>query len=71
MTEQPSPAQRLLLNVDEVAELLSIGRSTLYPFLLSGALRSVKVGRRRLIPTDAIPEFVSWLQSGAEAGRSP
>jgi excisionase family DNA binding protein len=63
--EQRTPARKLLLEVHEVAEQLSIGRSKLYSYLLSGQLRSVKVGRRRLIPPEAVHEFVDWLQREA------
>jgi excisionase family DNA binding protein len=66
--EQRNPAGKLLLQVDEVADQLSIGRSKLYTFILSGQLRSVKVGRRRLIPPEAVRDFVDWLQQDADAG---
>ena len=39
--------------------LLSIGRSALYGELAAGRLRSVKVGRRRLVPSGAIAEYVA------------
>ncbi|MBA3852233.1 MAG: excisionase family DNA-binding protein [Chloroflexi bacterium] len=48
-----------LLSVDEAAKLLGIGRSALYGELAAGRLRSVKVGRRRLVPSGAIAEYVS------------
>ena len=62
MAEQTSPA-KLLLKVEDVAEMLNFGRSKLYTYILSGELRSVKVGRRRLIPPDAVHEFVQMLES--------
>jgi excisionase family DNA binding protein len=40
------------------AAMGGIGRSALYGLLSSGDLRSVKVGRRRLIPSAAIREYV-------------
>jgi len=49
-----------LLSVDEAARHLGIGRSALYSELAAGRLRSLKVGRRRLIPSSALAEFVSW-----------
>ncbi len=48
-----------LLSVAEAARLLSIGRSALYGELAAGRLRSMKVGRRRLVPSGAIAEYVS------------
>ncbi len=47
-----------LLSVDEAARHLGIGRSALYGELAAGRLRSLKVGRRRLVPSGALAEFV-------------
>ena len=68
MTEQLHPPAKLLLTVETVAEMLNVGRSKLYQYLLSGELRSVKVGRRRLIPPDAVHEFVAKLQQESRPG---
>lgn len=43
-------------------ERLGIGRSKTYEVLGSGQLRSVKVGRRRLVPESAIVEFIQNLE---------
>jgi excisionase family DNA binding protein len=48
-----------LLSVPEVAVALGIGRSLLYGLLLDGQIRSIKVGRARRIPPEAIEEFVA------------
>ena len=48
-----------LLSVDEAARQLGIGRSALYGELAAGRLRSLKVGRRRLVPSGALAEFVA------------
>lgn len=47
-----------LLSIDEAARALAIGRTALYGEISAGRLRSVKVGRRRLVPSSAIAEFV-------------
>jgi excisionase family DNA binding protein len=47
-----------LLSIDEAAATLGLGRSLLYAEIAAGRIRSVKVGRRRLIPAGAIAEFV-------------
>lgn len=52
-----------LLSIDDVAGLLGIGRSAVYGELGAGRLRSIKVGRRRLVPGQAIAEFVAAAQS--------
>lgn len=51
----PATAEHLL-SVDQAAARLGIGRSALYAEIASGRLRSVKVGRRRLVPASAIAE---------------
>lgn len=48
-----------LLSVDEAAAALGIGRSRLYDEIASGRCRSIKVGRRRLIPSGAISAYVA------------
>lgn len=53
------------LRVEEVAGLLNIGRSTAYDLIRSGRLRSVKIGRRRLVPRDAVEDLLMSLQEAA------
>ena len=50
-----------LLSVIETARELGISRSLAYELLASGALRSAKIGRRRLIPHEAVEEFIAGL----------
>ena len=52
---------RLLLRVDEAGRQLNLGRTVMYELIRSGRLRSVKVGKLRLIPTSALVEFVDQL----------
>lgn len=52
---------RALLPVDEAARRLGIGRTTVFGLIRTGELRSVSVGRRRLVPADAIEAFVAKL----------
>jgi excisionase family DNA binding protein len=60
-------AARELYRVVEVMALLSLSRSVLYEELRSGRLRSVHVGRTRLIPATAITEYVALLEREADA----
>lgn len=62
----PSPSPEALLPVAEAARRLGIGRTTTFELIRSGQLRSVTVGRRRLVPSDAIGEFVSALGRSAK-----
>jgi len=47
-----------LLSVLEAATMLGLGRSALYGELQGGRLRSVKVGRRRLVPAAAVAAYI-------------
>jgi excisionase family DNA binding protein len=51
------PDVERLLSIAEAAETLGISRTALYSAIESGRLRSVKVGRRRLIPASALAEL--------------
>ena len=48
-----------LLSVDEAAASLGLGRSRLYSEITAGRLRTVTVGRRRLVPSAAVSEFIA------------
>jgi len=47
-----------LISVNEAARLLQLSRTKLYEELTSGRLRSLRSGKRRLIPRTAID---SWI----------
>jgi len=47
-----------LLSIAEAGQALGVGRSLLYNELSAGRLRSVKVGKRRLVPANAVREYV-------------
>jgi excisionase family DNA binding protein len=60
----------LLFSVTDAARLLGLGRSKLYELLSAGEVRTVKVGRRRLVPADALAEYVARLTAdGGEVER--
>jgi excisionase family DNA binding protein len=61
---------RELYRVGEAMALLSLSRSVLYEELRCGRLRSVHVGRTRLIPAAAIAEYVALLEREAGALRA-
>lgn len=52
---------RVLLTVEQAAEQLSLGRTTIYDLLKTGQLDSVHVGRLRRIPATALNEFTDQL----------
>jgi excisionase family DNA binding protein len=49
-------------SVEEAAKALRLSRETLYELIRSQRLRSIKVGRRRLVPLSALTEFVDGRQ---------
>jgi excisionase family DNA binding protein len=48
-----------LLTVQEALDFTKLGRTDLYARMNSGELRSVKIGRRRLIPKRALIDLIS------------
>ncbi|SQD97084.1 putative excisionase (fragment) [Parafrankia sp. Ea1.12] len=49
----PANPTKVLLTVEEAAEQLTIGRTTLYGLIRTGAITSVRIGKlRRLRPAD-------------------
>jgi excisionase family DNA binding protein len=63
------PGSKALYRVPEAMRLLSLSRSVIYNQIRSGRLRSVKESSTRLIPAEAIDEYVALLKAEAEAGR--
>ena len=55
----------VLWKVPEAMGLLNIRRSVIYEQIRSGRLRTVKVGRTRLVPDAAIGEYVTLLEAEA------
>ncbi len=56
----PDPgAPERLLAIPQAAEALGIGRSALYGLIGRGELRTLKVGRRRLVPAGALAAFLA------------
>lgn len=49
---------RRLIDLEDAARRLSVGRSTIYDLIGSGRLRSMKLGRRRLVDADSIDELI-------------
>ncbi|UGQ58976.1 helix-turn-helix domain-containing protein [Rhodococcus pyridinivorans] len=65
MTEELPAAVARLHRIDAACGRLGIGRSKLYELMDAGEIRSVKIGRNRLVPESAITEFIQRLESGA------
>lgn len=65
LTAHISDDTRLLLDLDTVAARLSVGRTLVAKYVYSGQLESCTVGRRRLVPADALVAFVDELRQDA------
>ncbi len=49
----------LLLCVEDLIPLLSIGRNTAYCLVRTGQIRSIRIGRKYRIPREAVTEYIS------------
>ena len=56
-----STASHTLLSVEAAAAQLSIGRTTMYGLLKTGEVGSVRIGRLRRIPTEALTAYTNRL----------
>jgi excisionase family DNA binding protein len=55
--------------VESVMERLHVGRSMVFELIATNKLRSVKVGRRRLVSESALCEFIERLD-GTHGGAA-
>ena len=53
--------KKLLLTPEETAQTLGVGRPKVHELLRSGRLRSVKIGKSRRVPVDAVEAFIAEL----------
>jgi excisionase family DNA binding protein len=60
---------KVLLTINEAATYLSLGRSHFYRQVMTGSIKSVRIGRSRRIPVYAIAEYVAGLGSEADNER--
>jgi excisionase family DNA binding protein len=65
---------KLLISVEEAAELLGVGRSTVYDLMRTKTMPSVRIGRCRRIPLDGLRAYLADLESQGwleDAGPRP
>ncbi|MFD9815038.1 helix-turn-helix domain-containing protein [Streptomyces sp. NPDC059080] len=58
--------QPRLYRVEDAARLCGLGRSMAYEEIRLGRLRTVRVGRRRLIPLQYIDDYVALLMQESD-----
>ncbi len=51
----------------ETGAALGVGRTKVYELIGAGELRTVKIGRRRLVPVSSVLELVERLQRQASS----
>jgi len=61
--EAPAPAQ--LLGIEDTGKALGVGRTSVYALLTTGQLRSIKIGRRTLVPATEVAAYIDRAMSAA------
>lgn len=60
-----APLERLALSAQEAADLLGIGRSSLFKLVREGQLRGVKLGKRRVFTRTELEGLLERLSRKA------
>ncbi|WP_037081007.1 excisionase family DNA-binding protein [Pseudonocardia spinosispora] len=63
----PTTRPRVMHTVESAAQLLSISRTRVYELIKNGEIFSVRIGRLRRIPDDALRDFVRALTADQQA----
>ena len=79
--EQATGQRGLLLRIDDAAQLLAIGRTTLYQLIAAGEIELVHIGRCARVPFSELERYVARRRDDratvrpsnktARAGREP
>jgi excisionase family DNA binding protein len=65
-TPSEAPVSDQLNNIGNTQEKLGgLGRTRVFDLIRTGQLKSVKIGRRRLVPDSAIAEYIESLKATA------
>lgn len=56
---QAADTTAVALTVEEAARRLGIGRTTMYALIASGQVQSVRIGRLRRIPAEALAAYLA------------
>lgn len=65
--QQSYPAPRLL-TINETARLMHLSRSSVYRLILSGALRSLKIGNLRRVRPEYIDAYLDQAEQEQQGG---
>ena len=70
MSDSGSAAERLLYSVEEAAGLLGVGRTFMFYLVATGEIESLKIGKLRKIPRDAIDSYIQRLRCAQANGTN-
>jgi excisionase family DNA binding protein len=62
------PAADRLLTIQEAADRLRISRWSVYNLIRANELRTVRIGRRRLVTPAALADYIKMLEGGVVSG---
>jgi excisionase family DNA binding protein len=62
--------ERLTLSVEEAAEVLGIGRTLAYEAVRRGDIPTVRIGRRHLVPREALDQLLGSVTTNGERSRA-
>ena len=66
---ETSRPNRMAHSMDDAARLLGVSRRQVYRLLAAGRLRTVTLGRRRVVPQAALEELLGTTPASAEETR--
>jgi excisionase family DNA binding protein len=66
MPAELAELEKRLFSVENVMQMCNLGRTKVYEEMDSGRLRSVKIGRRRLVSAAALDEFIAQLEAAGK-----
>ncbi len=61
---------RTLLSVEAAADQLSIGRTTMYALIKAGHITTVRIGRLRRVPAEALTTYTAHLLAEQNAEQN-
>ncbi|MGW2862496.1 helix-turn-helix domain-containing protein [Streptomyces sp. NPDC001205] len=66
MATRTETTDQILYKPEEAASALRVGRSTVYEQIRLGRLRTITIGRRRLVPPEYVAEYIELLKREAQ-----
>lgn len=52
-------AQPLLYSIDDAMQIIGLGRTKLYALIADGTIKTVKIGRRRLVNAESLRQLAN------------